>query len=505
MRDTGCNRLLSCMLLFFIGFIGLQWDARSAEPLQVYLEFNRSGIDNRKVLHRLDKHYSTFSEFLRNDPGWNVITAERWKSLVDSSSQNGGLANTLRDAGFLAYLRIAYDKNNADKLKFRGKIEILNDFQYHEYRSITFDLSENTAFGSVENLQLIVSQARFMVLQNRLIPEYAERTGLSGFSIKDLSACAGNLAWNQNPSGYGWSACLKRGDDEKPAEILSQAGARHEIAIGDKYLVMVAEKTKLVAYDLETMKPIVVSDSKNRKQNVTTHGNRIIWSEWTNRDKYRALHYVDKPGDSVRILCDERYDQVNACLDGHIVVWQDKRNSNWDIYLHDFNTCVTKAIADSKLTEVHPVISGNRVVFLKTQNRKRVVHVYDLATGQSRKISNDQINCDEAFINNNYVVYRQLDTNNIRMTRAKTRAYTHNICLYNLNTNKTWIIAGDNLENRNPVVNDQKIYWLTYFVPEINPDSDLQEFRTRPAWWEVRYLSLDAIPDCYFFGEDSNS
>ncbi|HPO70993.1 MAG TPA: hypothetical protein PKV53_11905, partial [Anaerohalosphaeraceae bacterium] len=47
----------------------------------------------------------------------------------------------------------------------------------------------------------------------------------------------------------------------------------------------------------------------------------------------------------------------------HLVVWQDNRNGNWDIYGYNLITRQEFAITDDPADQIHPAVSGTLVVW----------------------------------------------------------------------------------------------------------------------------------------------
>ena len=56
-------------------------------------------------------------------------------------------------------------------------------------------------------------------------------------------------------------------------------------------------------------------------------------------------------------------EQTNPDIDRNIVVWQDNRNGNWDIYGYNLTTRREFQITDNPHDQTNPAISGNTVVW----------------------------------------------------------------------------------------------------------------------------------------------
>ena len=73
--------------------------------------------------------------------------------------------------------------------------------------------------------------------------------------------------------------------------------------------------------------------------------------------------------------------QTNPDIDGHIVVWQDYRNDNWDIFGYNLTTQKEFQITDNPADQTAPAISGNIVVW--QDNRSGTWDIYAVMLGGS--------------------------------------------------------------------------------------------------------------------------
>ncbi len=59
---------------------------------------------------------------------------------------------------------------------------------------------------------------------------------------------------------------------------------------------------------------------------------------------------------------------MNPDIEGNIVVWQDNRNNNWDIFGYNLTTQKEFQITDESHDQTNPAISGNVVVWQDNRN-----------------------------------------------------------------------------------------------------------------------------------------
>jgi len=60
--------------------------------------------------------------------------------------------------------------------------------------------------------------------------------------------------------------------------------------------------------------------------------------------------------------------QLNPDIDGHLVVWQDDRYGDWDIFGYNLTTDIEFVITDDPCDQTNPAVSGNTVVWQDSRN-----------------------------------------------------------------------------------------------------------------------------------------
>ncbi|MBI3011522.1 MAG: S8 family serine peptidase, partial [Candidatus Omnitrophica bacterium] len=128
-------------------------------------------------------------------------------------------------------------------------------------------------------------------------------------------------------------------------------------------------------------------------------GNRVVWQDDRNTtgDDANGTRLVFKKDwdlylceyDPVSGRCPERQItrdpslQMNAAIDGDLIVWNDSRNGHWDIYLYDVAINREQRITADPHDQLDPAISGNRIVWMDDRNGNFDIYtcLYDRTTG----------------------------------------------------------------------------------------------------------------------------
>ena len=110
------------------------------------------------------------------------------------------------------------------------------------------------------------------------------------------------------------------------------------------------------------------------------YGNIIVYQD--NRNGNWDIYMYDLSIQTESQITNNPFSQEYPAIDGSRIVWQDSRNTNfdsglvtWDIYMYDLLTQTEKRLSASGLN-TQPAISGNRIAYIKNGD----VYYYDLST-----------------------------------------------------------------------------------------------------------------------------
>jgi beta propeller repeat protein len=99
------------------------------------------------------------------------------------------------------------------------------------------------------------------------------------------------------------------------------------------------------------------------------YGSTVIWDDnfFGDSDTFAAEIY--EPKRPIEFSISSRVSsQSNPDIDGHIVVWQDDRLGDWDIFGYNLTTGQEFLITDNAYDQINPAISGNTLVFEDNRN-----------------------------------------------------------------------------------------------------------------------------------------
>jgi PGF-pre-PGF domain-containing protein len=129
-------------------------------------------------------------------------------------------------------------------------------------------------------------------------------------------------------------------------------------------------------------------------------GNMIVWEDNRNGNKDIYFGTVDKfRADSGRgtqhasytgeQITDNPASQEKPSISGDYIVWQDNRNGNWDIYFYKRSTGVEELLTGTG-NQWMPIVRGKYAAWYDDSNGKTNVVLYDIAAGSVKKV----IDCD---------------------------------------------------------------------------------------------------------------
>ncbi|MBI5408654.1 MAG: fibronectin type III domain-containing protein [Nitrospirae bacterium] len=135
-------------------------------------------------------------------------------------------------------------------------------------------------------------------------------------------------------------------------------------------------------------------------------GNRIVWLDRRN-DKWDIYMYDKAAKVEIRVTTDSS-DPWSPAISGDYIVWEDYRDGYGDIYMYDISTGVESRLSTSATSKYNPAISGNRIVWTDYRSD---LYMYDISTSVEAQIAANTYAYDPA-ISGSRIVWMDYRTGN---------------------------------------------------------------------------------------------
>jgi len=214
--------------------------------------------------------------------------------------------------------------------------------------------------------------------------------------------------------------------------------------------------------DLSTWNKLYVTMTTNCIFSPTIHGNTVFWIEDIN-DSLGIYGYnliteekftVTKEGEvSITPKGPVAYDSI--------VVWQDYRAGNPDVYGYDFSTSTEFQIRTSSYGEGDPMIYKNVVVYDTDKNGNGDIYGYDLSTKKEFQITSDPSDQYYPAIYGDIVVWWD-ERNTYERQEVVWRKENFDIYGYDLSTGREFPITTAQNDQVHPSIYGNIVVWTDY-------------------------------------------
>lgn len=144
-------------------------------------------------------------------------------------------------------------------------------------------------------------------------------------------------------------------------------------------------------YDPAKGVAVAVSDAGAIPSAPAFAGDVVVWQDRRNGDwdiyGRRFDRATGQPTGEVFPVCTAPGDQEAPAVDGDIVVWQDRRNGDWDVFGLDLATGTEMQIAVAAGDQCRPDVCGQTVVWQDSRNGNWDIYAYDMESGRTTPIS----------------------------------------------------------------------------------------------------------------------
>ena len=194
---------------------------------------------------------------------------------------------------------------------------------------------------------------------------------------------------------------------------------------------------------------IQITNLNTSQTEPSIHGNKIVWTDKRNGN-YDIYMYDLKSEEETQITTNNNFQGIPDIF-GDKIVWVDNRNGNYDIYLYNLKTGEETQITNDPSSQISPSINENKVVWTDLRNGNFDIYMYDLKSGEEMQITTNQDFQDLPSIFGDKIVWVDYRSNN-----------NFDIYMYDLSINEITQITTDLSIQYKPKIYDDNIVWNDY-------------------------------------------
>ncbi|MBU7037062.1 MAG: hypothetical protein HXS52_03955 [Theionarchaea archaeon] len=200
--------------------------------------------------------------------------------------------------------------------------------------------------------------------------------------------------------------------------------------------------------------PIVVD--QHSQVNPALYGTVVVWED--NRNGNPDIYGYDlSTGEEFQVTADESR-QENPAIYDRIIVWEDNRNGNSDIYGYDLSTGEEFQVTTNDKHQTAPEIHENIVVWQDNRNGNSDIYGCNLLTGEEFQITSNESSQHFPAVYGEIVVWEDCRNGN------------KDIYGYNMITHEEFQMTDEYRDERLPVICQDVVIWNSY--PEVHPGGE---------------------------------
>ncbi len=143
--------------------------------------------------------------------------------------------------------------------------------------------------------------------------------------------------------------------------------------------------------------------------------------------------------------------QMEPDVSSGVVVWQDNRSGNWDIYMKDvYGTDGPVAVTTNMADQTMPSIDGSTVVWQDQRDGDWDIYRYDITTGGETSVRNASGNQERPVVSGAWVAWQDDSAGN------------WDIYAYNLDTDELIQVTSHERDQINPAISGTVLTWEDY-------------------------------------------
>ncbi len=182
-------------------------------------------------------------------------------------------------------------------------------------------------------------------------------------------------------------------------------------------------------------------------------GNVVVWEDYRNGDG--DVYIYDLSTETETRITADAHDQLRPVVSGNTIVWHDNRNGNWDIYTYDISSGTETQITTDVNDQFYAAISGNNIVWEDNRNGATnwEIYAYDLSTKIETRVTTNPAGQFLPAVSDNIIVwydYRTGDADNA------------DIYAYDLSAKTEVPISTNTAQQWHPAVSGNIVVWEDY-------------------------------------------
>ncbi|MCK9278167.1 MAG: PKD domain-containing protein, partial [Methanoculleus sp.] len=175
-------------------------------------------------------------------------------------------------------------------------------------------------------------------------------------------------------------------------------------------------------------------------------GDMVVWED--GRDGNKDIYSASRPGSGEQITGDTAL-QARPSVSGDYIVWEDNRNMSRDIYLYRYSTGTTVPLTDDPADQWMPVVHGGYVVWYDTREGSADICLHNIGTGQETYLDCSPATRWKPALSERYVVWEE-------------DAGGGDIWTYDMQTGQKRQITWNSAEQAYPAISGTRIVWEDY-------------------------------------------
>jgi len=171
--------------------------------------------------------------------------------------------------------------------------------------------------------------------------------------------------------------------------VYSQSLAIYEdrVAWIEKSLLNDENQSFIYSYNISTDQKVLLMEVQ-KAENLAIYKDIIVWQDGRNGNS--DIYMYNIVTEEEQQITTSTANQTDPEIYGDIIVWTDDSSSNWDIYMYKISTGDEKQITASGMAR-NPAIYGSTIAWVgySSSNYSSTIYMYDIPTGEIKQVSTE--------------------------------------------------------------------------------------------------------------------